>query len=576
MKTIFQSRAILPTASLLLILAMAAVLLHLSFRHAIAAQEKQLFTPATVTGNLPGADDPGVVRSRLVSLDLSAMDRAAARSASDAATEVRLDLFDDVRFVALIDRAEQMPDAYVYSGRLKDVAGGFAHLAISHEQMTGSITLPNRSYAVRYAGGGLHLVQEINPAQLPNGVEPIPVEPSSEQTQHQGKGPSNDDGSLIDVMIVYTPAARAAAGGTGGMQREAAAAVAQANTAFLYSDVTQRFRLVHTAEVNYTESGAGSLDLSRLRGTSDGFMDGVHILRDTHGADLVTLIVNDAPGLCGVGYLMKGNNPGFAPSAFNVVVRSCATANYSFAHETGHNQGLCHARDDGPCEGAYPYSYGYKDPTGLFRDIMAYSCPGIGLGCPRIGVFSNPNVYFLGRPTGIPNLADCARSLNNTRVTVANFRPQACPVKEAVEGEDLADHGSADVTGAFKMLIGLRDKVFPKSRRGTELIKIHRAYAFDAARILLKHPHLRAQLIEVLESSRPAVDSLLNGDGQATLDADLIQKIEAYITDVAQSANPKMREDLLRAWRDADLWSYEGKPVREVLESRSERRQSDR
>ena len=73
-----------------------------------------------------------------------------------------------------------------------------------------------------------------------------------------------DDGLTFDVMVVYTPAARAGAGGTTAMNALINLAVAETNTAYLRSGVFPRLRLVHTEEVAYTESGNFSTDLNRL------------------------------------------------------------------------------------------------------------------------------------------------------------------------------------------------------------------------------------------------------------------------------------------------------------------------
>src|SRR5262249_10303608 len=146
----------------------------------------------------------------------------------------------------------------------------------------------------------------------------------------------------------------------------------------------------------------------RLRQPADGFMDNVHTLRDTSGADVVALLVERA-SYCGVGYLMQTPSYAFADYAFGVVLRSCATGNYSFGHELGHIMGSDHDQSHSSGGGSYPYSFGYQAPNRAFRDVMAYDCPG---GCPRVLHFSNPDVNYLGQPTGVKDRADNARSLN--------------------------------------------------------------------------------------------------------------------------------------------------------------------
>ena len=90
----------------------------------------------------------------------------------------------------------------------------------------------------------------------------------------------------------------------------------------------------------------------------------------------------------------------------------------SFAHELGHNMGCDHDRDHASNYHAYPYSYGY-DVKGKFGTIMSYDGP-------KITYFSNPKVTYQGRRTGKParkpDAADNARTINNPRTIVANFK----------------------------------------------------------------------------------------------------------------------------------------------------------
>jgi peptidyl-Asp metalloendopeptidase len=73
---------------------------------------------------------------------------------------------------------------------------------------------------------------------------------------------------------------------------------------------------------------------------------------------------------------------------------------------------------------AFNYSKGHQAPDQTFRTIMAYDCPG---GCARINHWSNPDILYLGQPTGRHFLtfqpADNTRSINNTVPTVSNWRP---------------------------------------------------------------------------------------------------------------------------------------------------------
>lgn len=167
-------------------------------------------------------------------------------------------------------------------------------------------------------------------------------------------------------------------------------------------------------------------------------MDDVHAIRDASGADIVSLWVNQAGNLCGIGSLMTTESANFAPSAFNVVLLSCATGNYTFGHEMGHNMGLRHDTfvDTGTNtvtpEGSTAatrvnYAHGYVDVPNRFRTIMAYTdqCTAAGVSCPKIRNYSNPDVAVNGAPTGLAASANNARMLNDTRETVAAFRARS-------------------------------------------------------------------------------------------------------------------------------------------------------
>src|SRR4051794_7732615 len=138
-----------------------------------------------------------------------------------------------------------------------------------------------------------------------------------------------------------------------------ALAVAETNQSYLNSNINQRLRLAHVEEVSYTETGNSSTDLTRLQNGSDGFMDDVPTLRNTFAADTVSLITETLDA-CGLGSFMSTVSNSFESRAYSVVKRSCATGNYSFGHELGHNMGADHdAANAGGGTSAYAYDHGF-------------------------------------------------------------------------------------------------------------------------------------------------------------------------------------------------------------------------
>ncbi|MFN0171278.1 MAG: M12 family metallo-peptidase [Bryobacteraceae bacterium] len=370
---------------------------------------------------------PEVKRARPVELDYSLIDSAAAAQfsrdrARSPAKALDLNLFDAVTYRAQLDQVEYAWDqeTVVWSGRLAGTRRGQVLLAVTGEIISGTITTDEgKSFQIRNAHGAVHWVEEMDFSKLPRDGEPRPV--FLPENPLRAPEAQADDGSLIDVLVVYTSAARQAVGGTTQMNNLIALGVAETNQGYANSGVIQRVRLVNAAEVSYTESGIINADLDRLTNPSDGFMDEVHALRDAYAADVVSLWVNSGDA-CGLAWLMATLSSAFASQAFSVVRQDCATGYYSFGHEMGHNMGSVHNQADSPSQGVFPYSYGYQQKALVpyFRTIMAYECTG-GVNCPRLNFWSSPNNAYSGIPTGVSN-TDNVLSLNNTRDATANFR----------------------------------------------------------------------------------------------------------------------------------------------------------
>ena len=386
-------------------------------------------------------DSDVIVRSRLADVDFSLLGGIEARSADAQAwrpgTTVQLNLFDDAAFVAVLDYAEANPSgSYSWVGHVASDPLSSVSLVVSNGLAVGNVNTNRGMFQIRPAGD-THIVHQTDQSLYPAELEPIPVQPPP-GFREPDAATAADDGSQIDMLVVYTPSARLAAGGTAAIEALVDLAITETNTAYANSGITPRLRLVHKAEVPYTEyGGASTFDnaLTELRSTTDGIIDNVHTLRDTYGADAVQLLINDGT-YCGLAYRMSVQSASFASSAFAVTAYTCATGYYSFGHELGHNQGSHHDHYVvGATTTVYPYSYGYvhlgASAGTSFRTVLAYNnlCSAtFGAGCTRIQWFSNPNVNYNGSPTGVPagqtDPADNHLSIDNTAFTVANFRAE--------------------------------------------------------------------------------------------------------------------------------------------------------
>jgi peptidyl-Asp metalloendopeptidase len=401
------------------------------------AATDDLFLEATLPVQLGQADPSFVKRSRVAQVNWQALGSGEVQTSAEREKKtIRLNLFPDRAYTAWVRQTEiTRNQEIIWQGGLEGTPGSEVTLVMKNGLLVGNVSFPGGRFQIRFLGDGIHRIREVDPGGYPKERDPIPILTGGDLAEtvlekNELSAPFQKlflplvlKPPVVDVMVGYTQAVRAAAGGTSAINALITLAVSETNTGFDHSGVAQRINLVHTVEVSYSEAFFDwDSTLDRLQGTNDGFMDQVHPLRDAYRADLVVLLVNDKE-FCGEGYIMETPAKSFASWGFSLVNWECATGNYSLAHEMGHNMGCEHDRANAEGTGSYPYSFGYQAPDQSFRTIMAYDCP---LGCPRINHWSNPEVFYNGRPTGVvfnsPVSADNRRSLNNTAPFVGNFR----------------------------------------------------------------------------------------------------------------------------------------------------------
>jgi hypothetical protein len=101
---------------------------------------------------------------------------------------------------------------------------------------------------------------------------------------------------VIDVLVLYTADAMAAAGGKDAIEAKAQLAIDQGNLAYANSHIDATLNLVHVDPVTYTETaGATGFNdaLNAVTSTTDGLINEAHTLRDRYGADVVSLLVKN-------------------------------------------------------------------------------------------------------------------------------------------------------------------------------------------------------------------------------------------------------------------------------------------
>jgi peptidyl-Asp metalloendopeptidase len=189
--------------------------------------------------------------------------------------------------------------------------------------------------------------------------------------------------------------------------------VSTMNSWYRDSNVDVQINLVGTRQREVSGNDMGPV-LSTLKDDSN-----VASLRNQYGADFVSQVTQKATNYCGIAY--QALNQAWA---FSVVAAGCGAG--AMIHELGHNMGLAHSRKQGDTSGAvYRYGVGYGVQNS-FVTIMAYEQ---SFNARTINRFSDPsrtcNGYACGVAVGQPEESHSTQALNNSKNTMAGFKPSA-------------------------------------------------------------------------------------------------------------------------------------------------------
>lgn len=203
----------------------------------------------------------------------------------------------------------------IIQGKLDDASVGDFTLVRRDSRIAGVVrTASGQTFEIATTPDGVRELTEVNRSsrfscgdylsQYTRGADKF-TRPSNSpgQTSNEDASPSDthprgipitgcDSGFVIDVMVVYTEAAKIAAGGQAAIEMRIASAVSDTNSAFSNSGISCFVNLVHRQEVAYTETGDSLIDGPRLLDPNDGFLDNVHALREQHAADIAILWVS--------------------------------------------------------------------------------------------------------------------------------------------------------------------------------------------------------------------------------------------------------------------------------------------
>ena len=166
---------------------------------------------------------------------------------------MRLNLFADAEFEVVIERTEPTASGHTLTGRLADDPLSTVVLAVNGDHIAGTVWSADGMHDIRTLGAGPAVIRRLDPAALGRcavgeappaarpDASPVPWSPARRSradasapqaaSRTENAAPA-DDGSVIDVLVVYTASIRILHGGHRAMRAMIDRDVAMANEAY--------------------------------------------------------------------------------------------------------------------------------------------------------------------------------------------------------------------------------------------------------------------------------------------------------------------------------------------------------
>ena len=289
--------------SRLLVLAAVMALAVVTVR-AQGSQVAQLLGPAR-TGTVPDA----ALAARAETLRATAVSVDPAALAADV---LDIAVTPDVTLRATLDRRELLPGGgQAWAGRVPGDDLSAITLVSRAGAFQGSIRTTAAAYSIEPSGDA-YVVRQLDMSLTPPELEPIEAPAGAFAAAAVDDPPvAQDDGTTIDVLVLYTPGARTSAGGTdAAVQARIALGVSETNTGYANSGITPRLRLVGTPAAGLHREP----DHEHRPDDAAGPMPASPRSATRLGADLVALVVANTPEACGLGYLMNSSRRALPPT----------------------------------------------------------------------------------------------------------------------------------------------------------------------------------------------------------------------------------------------------------------------
>lgn len=374
----------------------------------ILDQETVVFTKFIKIGELSEMQQDGWLKLKMPDKDCVALVRAKHVESSEDG--------DYYWYGEVIKNAEGEEECECFDGSI--------NLMKKRGELIGTITIDEDNYEIQSVGEGKTVLAKKDAAILNLGCGNSDSERLNFPTDVSI--PRNGGHCTVRVLGLFTPNANNA---VSDIENTIELSIAQTNQAFRNSRIygsSLELVLVDVQEIQFTEGFGARTDRDALINDPT-----VQTLRNNADADIV-LVYTD--GNYGTVLGIAGTLTLQAERALALIQAAEATNDYVTSHEIAHLF-ACRHEIDADATGPFEHAHEFKTGCWPFRKkrntIMYSTATG-----KSIQYYSNPNVEFKNKPTGVSDETENARQLRANACTVAGFRAGDPSLNANIVGEE--------------------------------------------------------------------------------------------------------------------------------------------
>ena len=193
-----------------------------TFQHA-----PELFSPTALPENPSIGNVEDAFQYRIVQINEALIEQPANNQ------ELRLNLFPGVSVLVRHRDTDYFSDGIVWKGEVVGEDDSTVDLSLSNQVLMGTVRYHDNFFQIEYAGNGVHRVKFIDESKAPKcGTDVSHEIKSSVEKQHRGTGAGRTSNAVIDVLVVYSTAAKNAVGGSSAMTAKINLAISESNSAY--------------------------------------------------------------------------------------------------------------------------------------------------------------------------------------------------------------------------------------------------------------------------------------------------------------------------------------------------------